>query len=110
MGIMNASEAMLGDIVDRIRTAIDPELIVLFGSHGRGDASARSDLDILVVAESLEPRYRRAISVRRALRGLSVPQDVLVFTPAEVADWRTAPTSLVATALREGRVIYENRH
>jgi len=109
MSTMNAIDAMLDEIVERIRSVADPELIILFGSRGRGDASSESDLDLLIVAESTEPRYLRAIALRRALRGMPVPQDVLVFTPAEMEDWRTAPTSLAATALREGRIIYENR-
>lgn len=107
---MKTDHQLFDEVVARIRTVMDPDAIVVFGSRGRGQASPESDLDLIVIARSSAPRHCRAIPVRRALRGLAVPQDILVYTPAEVDEWRTAPTSLVATALREGRVIYENRH
>lgn len=36
-------------MVERIATRVDPERIVLFGSHARGDARPDSDVDLLVV-------------------------------------------------------------
>jgi hypothetical protein len=33
--------------------------------------------------------------------------DIVVYTPAEVKRWAQAPASLVATAFREGWIVYE---
>ena len=35
------------------------------------------------------------------------PMDIVVYTPAEVKRRAQAPASLVATAFREGRIVYE---
>jgi len=94
-------------LVSRIVEAVDPERVVLFGSHARGDAAPRSDVDILVVADSNRPRYERAIPLYRAVADLPVELDILVYTPAEVRDWSRVDQALVTTALREGRVLYE---
>jgi hypothetical protein len=42
----------------------------------------------------------------RALYGVGVPKDVVVYTHAEFEARSRAPTSLPATVLREGRLLY----
>jgi len=73
---------------------------------GRGGGREDSDLDILIVEESDLPRYRRPVRYLRALRGLFPAKDVVVYTPAEVADWSQVANAFVTTALREGKVLY----
>jgi hypothetical protein len=36
--------------------------------------------------------------------------DVVVYTPEEVDYWRRAAASLVASVLKEGKVLYERGH
>lgn len=33
---------------------------------------------------------------------------MVVYTPSEVEEWREVPQAFVTTAIREGRVLYEN--
>jgi predicted nucleotidyltransferase len=96
------------EIVRRIRAVAEPERIILFGSYARGDEGLDSDLDLFIVLDSDLPRYRRAVAFYQALSGLGVAKDIVVYTPAEVEEWKTASCSLVATVLREGTVLYEN--
>jgi len=98
---------LLDEIVRRIRAAGDPERIVLFGSRARGEARPESDLDLLIVEPSDQPRYRRAPRYLRALVGVFPAKDVVVWTPDEIAAWADVPNAFVTTALREGRVLYE---
>jgi uncharacterized protein len=90
-------------VVERLVAALSPERILLFGSWARGEASADSDLDLLVVVDSDEPMYKRMAHAQRALRGMSVPVDVFVVTPEEVARYRDWRSHTIAIALREGR-------
>lgn len=98
---------VIGEIVSRITRTADPEKIILFGSRARGDARDDSDFDVLVIKESLEPRYRRSIPLYIALANLPVEVEVMVYTPQEVEEWSRVPQAFVTTAVHEGIVVYE---
>src|SRR5438105_1921893 len=98
---------ILDTMVARIERVVRPERVILFGSRARGDARENSDFDLLVIAESDEPRYRRAAPLYAALADVPVEADVLVYTPSEVEEWSAVPQAFVTTAIREGQVLYE---
>jgi uncharacterized protein len=100
------TEELLARIVERILSVGSPRLIVLFGSQARGDARPDSDLDLLIVEDSPVPRYKRTAPYLRALTGVFPAKDIVVWTPAEIAEWSAVPNAFVTTALREGRMLY----
>ncbi len=106
-GFPPVTPQLLSEAARRIRAVIDAKLIVLFGSRARGDYRPDSDLDILVVAESSLPRWKRPTPIRRALVGLFPAKDIIVYTPDEVEEWKNVPNAFIATVLREGKVLYE---
>ena len=66
-----------------------PEVVrvVLIGSLARGDWSARSDADLVVISDEAPARpHDRGAAYAPAAR-LPVPVDVFVFTPDETRDW-----------------------
>lgn len=98
---------LLDQITERLVAALKPEQIILFGSYAYGEPTENSDLDLLVVvSESNEPRYRRARQAYAALRGISMPTDVIVLTRDEVQKKINVPSSLVSRAIHEGRLLY----
>lgn len=99
----------LAEMIRRILAVGTPQKIVLFGSRARGDAYADSDYDLLLVESSELPRYKRAARYRRALTGLAVAKDILVWTPEEIAEWRDVPNAFVTEAVQEGIVLYERQ-
>lgn len=105
-------QQILSEIVSRIRSKINPDQIVLFGSQASGTARNNSDFDVLVINKSDQPRYRRSATLYSALANLPIEVDVVVYTPEEVEEWSEVPEAFVSTALREGKVLYEekNRH
>ncbi len=98
---------ILEEVVRRILSAGSPLKIILFGSRATGQASANSDLDLLIIEESNLPRYKRATRYLRALVGLFPKKDLVVWTPEEVAQWANVPNAFITTALREGKTLYE---
>jgi len=101
------SEPLLQTIVQRLLAAGQPQKIILFGSKARGEAGRDSDYDLLVIENSNQPRYRRAIPYRRALKDLGISKDIVVWTPGEIAEWQNVSIAFITTALREGAVLYE---
>lgn len=98
-----------GVFVDRILKAVRPLKIILFGSRARGDSNPRSDYDILIVAPSTLPRWRRTPKIYKELMGIRVPIDVIWWTPGEIRSWRNVPFHFINTVLGEGRVLYEKK-
>jgi uncharacterized protein len=86
--------------------AARPARIVLFGSHARGDAREDSDVDLLVIESHVEDRAREMVRLRRLLRPLRMPVDILVYSSDEVARWGGQPGSALYWTLREGRVLH----
>lgn len=91
--------------IHALAEAARPERIVLFGSSARGDARADSDLDLLVIESEVEDRAREMVRLRRVLRPLRLPVDLLVFSTADVAHWGHEPGGVLYWALREGRTL-----
>jgi predicted nucleotidyltransferase len=83
-----------------------PRRIVLFGSYARGDATEDSDLDLLVIEDEVADRAQEMVRLRRLLRPLRVPADVLVYSADEVRRWGKQPGSALYWALREGKVVH----
>ena len=65
--IEKVTDELIQEIVERIVKAVDPEKIIVFGSHARGETHRHSDLDILVIMESELPRYKRSVPVYSVL-------------------------------------------
>jgi uncharacterized protein len=100
---------VIKEIVRRIVETVHPEKIILFGSQVREETHPGSDMDLLVIADSKEPRYRRSAPLYGVLSDILVPMDILVYSPEEVEEWREVRQAFVTTAIREGKVLYENQ-
>jgi uncharacterized protein len=98
---------LLSESVRRLRSTLPAERIYLFGSRARGEATDESDFDFLVVVrDSPLPRYKREQQAFRALCGMGIAKDVLVFTRHEFEKKLAVVTSLPATVAREGKLLY----
>ncbi len=100
------TDSQIESVVTRLVQTANPKRILVFGSYGRGDARDDSDLDLLVIEDFVEDRAAEMVRLRRALRPLRIPVDVLVHSSADVDRWGDQPGSALYWALREGRVVY----
>ena len=99
------TEREIEHIIGRIADRLDPERIVIFGSYAKGTATARSDLDLLIVHHTDQPEWRRADELGTLISHLAVRVDVHVATPEEVDAYSLDPHSFLSCALR-GRLVY----
>ncbi len=73
-------ESLFKNITTKLQNAYNPLSLYLFGSYAWGTPNKDSDLDLLVVVEhSDEKPYKRAIKGIRALRGMGIAKDILVY-------------------------------
>jgi len=106
-GIMDSAREKIEEMVRRIVARFDPDKIILFGSHARGEGGPDSDADLLVVMEVDGSRREKAVEIDVALADILLPKDVIVLTPDYVERHRDIVGTIVYPALREGTVLYE---
>lgn len=101
------SESTIHQAVKLLVEAGQPARIILFGSYGRGEPGAESDLDFLVVQPTVEDRRREMVRLRRVLSPLRIPVDVIVVSEQAFEEWCDTPGNILHEAAMEGRVLYE---
>lgn len=82
--------------------------VLLFGSHARGDADARSDYDFLVIEPEVDDRFGEMARLSRILGRLLIPADVVVVSEQYAQRWGEVKGTLLHEALREGHVVAES--
>ncbi len=89
-------------IADQFRW-YDPDRIILFGSHARGEPAA--DIDVVIIKDTAD----RFLDRLRDVYGrwtIPVAVDILVYTPSEWARMIDEERGFILRVLREGREIY----
>jgi len=100
-------DPVLQEIVRRLVEAYHPERIFLFGSRARGEAGPDSDYDILVVIPDDAPESLRSSHLAyEVLRGTGVATDVLIWRHAPFQQREQLKSSLPATVIEEGALLY----
>lgn len=95
------------EVAETIIAGYQPSKIILFGSYAKGNATESSDLDLLIIKETDEPRHRRAVSVRKLFRVQPCSMDILVYTKQEYEDMLNYKSLMPYIATKEGKVLYE---
>jgi predicted nucleotidyltransferase len=103
----NRLPELLKQTVDTIAEAFQPERIVLFGSHARGDADQESDIDLFVEMETRLSPPERAIAISNLFGLRSWSLDLVVYTPDEVKRLKGIHGTLLSEIEQEGQVLYE---
>jgi predicted nucleotidyltransferase len=103
---MTLNQEMRAELCRRIVELVHPVKIILFGSYASGDATADSDLDLLVIQDRVESKRRASVALWRALRDIPLSKDIVVATPEEYDFYRHEPGSVMRTASEKGVVLY----
>lgn len=97
------------EIVNRIALNYNPEKIILFGSYANGLANEDSDIDLLVVKDTTEPKFKRSIEIQRLLIGTKLPVDILVYTNDEFEKEKLNRYSFIFSAIQGSKLMYERQ-
>jgi uncharacterized protein len=96
------------EVVERIVALCNPRRLILFGSYVQGTMRRDSDLDVLVVTESEVGNPRgESVRIRRALKGIMMPMDILVVAESRLRELAETPGLIYREAIRCGKVVYE---
>jgi HEPN domain-containing protein/predicted nucleotidyltransferase len=105
-------EKALKLMVDRLVKEYQPERVVLFGSYAYGQPREGSDLDLLILKDTLEESYlvecRRVENIIGDL-GRSLPAlDVKLMTPDELRERLELEDDFLLEILQRGTILYES--
>jgi predicted nucleotidyltransferase len=106
-GFAPVTKRALNQIVRRLVGELNPVKIILFGSYGYGAPTPDSDVDLLVIMETTGRPAERYLAVSRLLRPRPFPLDILVKTPAEVAQALEKGDFFLREIITRGQTLYE---
>ena len=93
-------------MASKIAETFRPQRIILFGSWARGEQTADSDVDLLVIMPHItDPRALR-VAIRRLVNGMGLPKDIVVLSSEEFEAKRSIPGTIAYPADKEGKVLY----
>jgi uncharacterized protein len=98
-------EGLIAEAGRRLAAAAPHSRVILFGSHARGEADSRSDVDFLVVEPDVDDEAGESVRLLRELRDLRIPADVVVVDRRYAEQWAGVRGSVVHAALSHGRVM-----
>jgi len=99
-------------VEEAIRKIIEvarPSKLILFGSYVKNKTDINSDVDFLIVTgNEIENTRKESVRIRRALRGIRMPMDILVVPERKWMELKDEPGLIYKEALKNGKVIYES--
>jgi len=104
---MGVDESLIKEIVRRILSVADPVKIILFGSAAAGEMTGDSDIDLLVVEHDIMDRRGEYVRIRRALRGMGFPFDIILISAQWFEESKDVIGGIAYPADKQGKVIYE---
>ncbi|MBI4289318.1 MAG: nucleotidyltransferase domain-containing protein [Chloroflexi bacterium] len=100
--------ATIDRLVGAIVNNLAPDKVILFGSQATGHADEESDIDILIVMNSVQDRLERTWTVYQLLKDKRTgPLDIIVLTPQEYQKMKKGGYPLIREVEEEGAVLYE---
>jgi predicted nucleotidyltransferase len=100
----------LPQAVERIVAELKPEKIILFGSYAYGNPTPDSDVDLLVVMETMRNQKEMYRAVSMLLHPRRFPVDIVVKTPKEVEEAIKGGKDnsfFIREIVRKGKVLYD---
>lgn len=84
-GKVNVDLKIIKNMAESIKTKFNPQKIILFGSYAYGKPDRKSDIDFLVIMDTVLSVKEQAFLIRRELR-TTIPVDVIVRTPQQIKE------------------------
>jgi len=98
--------AVVRRTIDNIAQGYSPVQIWLYGSYARGDFHQYSDLDLIIIKNTVKRFLDRIEDVLQFVPG-GIAVEALVYTPHEIEFMRAEGNTFLDQAFSEGVLVYE---
>lgn len=102
-----AEEKDVDLIVSKIKDAVQPEKIYLFGSYAHGSPNANSDLDLCLIKNNFRNKQEELAKARKSIWGINMPIDLLLFDEKGFASRKDLWGSVQYEIFHNGKIVYE---
>ncbi|MBU4344408.1 MAG: nucleotidyltransferase domain-containing protein [Proteobacteria bacterium] len=85
----------------------EPDKIILFGSHAKGDDKPDSDYDLLVLKRGVQKQRSLTQKIYLSFKDIGAPIDVIVADLDKYEHLKTDPYLIYSEADKNGRMVYE---
>jgi predicted nucleotidyltransferase len=106
LGPFRSEDAALSFLVGRLRAALRPEAIFLFGSRALESGRPDSDFDLLVILSDRQPGPPDYFAAYAPLAGCGIGVDVVPCCAADFEVDRHQEGTIAHAADRQGRLLY----
>jgi len=103
------TEDQIQEIKNKIVLNVNPEKIILIGSYAYGNPDNSSDIDLLIIQKTKENPHQRSLNIRKLFPDRNFGLDILVFTPEDEKKYKFIKGSILNTAYKKGKILYEQR-
>ena len=86
---------------EKVRSFLQPRMVILYGSQARGDADETSDIDVAVVVDRIDGDFLDAeIALYRARRGIDDRIEPVLL------EYGRDPSGFLASIMRTGDIVF----
>ena len=90
-----------------VASSSSPARVILFGSQARNNATADSDVDLMVVEQELPDKAAEYLRLKTAIGRIGVGVDLLLYSEAEFGRRSQVPGTVPYWAKKEGKVLHD---
>jgi predicted nucleotidyltransferase len=101
------TEAKIRRAAQKLVDELQPEKIILFGSFAYGRPTIDSDVDLLIIMNTRLRPHARSMQASEVLSPRPFPVDLIVRTPAEIAERLRVKDCFIEEIVTKGKVLYE---
>jgi uncharacterized protein len=96
----------IDEVIEKIIRLYKPRKIILFGSYAYGQPGKHSDVDLLIIKETKQPRWKRGREINKLFNPYPFPMDILVYTPDEFTEGIEQKRPFLHEIITKGKVLY----
>lgn len=85
----------------------EPDKIILFGSHVKGNSKPESDYDLLVLKKGVKKQRALVQKIYLSFKDIGAPVDVIVVDLEKFEELKNDPYLIYFEAANNGRMVYE---
>ncbi len=100
------SQETIEEVKQKLINLYNPVEIYLFGSYDWGCPDEESDLDLLIVVDTFKDRYKAMGEGHKALIGMKLSKDILLYNKEEFAKYSKDKTTFCYKIKKKGKKIY----